>query len=402
MQARLQDVAVKAEVSAQTVSRVLRAPHLVAPDTAERVRAVMMELGYFGNQQATALRLGRTHTIGLLFPLHDSLPMPFPLEVIAGAEERAFARGYSLVMCDSSGPPEREAESLSVLLSQRVAGIIYTAPRCRPETHPACARLLKSGVPVVVISSDPRDLPYGHVRTDDRRAGYVAVRHLLDLGRRRIAVVAGAGPPIDDRLDGATTALREAHLAPGETPLYVGPETADGGRAAAEAIVARPVPWPDGIFVTTDIMALGLLEVLRSAGLRVPEDSAVVGHDDLFAASIAVPALTTIAPPRRQMGQHCVDLLLAGEDTAPMVHVLDAELVVRESTIGSGAGARSGLRTPLSVPEPWSAWRRQRATVRSHGPGAPAGITTSTLGRRGEIGSSPPRAAPRQDAAQVR
>src|SRR2546429_4392687 len=124
MRARLQDVAARANVSMQTVSRVLRAPDLVKPATATRVRAAMAELGYVRNEQATALRLGRTHTIGMLFQLHDSLPMPFALEVIAGAEERAVARGYSLVMCDTSGSPDEEAEVLSLLLRQRVAGII--------------------------------------------------------------------------------------------------------------------------------------------------------------------------------------------------------------------------------------------------------------------------------------
>lgn len=396
MQARLQDVAARAQVSMQTVSRVLRAPNLVAPATAARVRAVMDEMGYVRNAQATALRLGRTRTIGLLFQLHDSLPMPFPLEVIAGAEEHAVARGYSLVMYDTSGTLEDEAEVLALLLSQRVAGVIYTGPRCRPETHPACATLLASGVPVVVISSDPHDLPYKHVRTDDVRAGYVAVRHLLDVGRQRLAIVAAAGaaltqafaawPAISDRLDGAAAALREAGLAADDAPLYLAPNTAEGGRGAGAMILAGARPLPDGIAVTTDIMALGLLEALRAAGVRVPEDIAVVGHDDLFTASIAVPSLTTIAPPRRQMGHDCVDLLLRtpagteGTDT----HLLDAELIVRESTIGSGPAAREGLRVPVSHEEAWSAWRQQVPALHADRNDAPP-VAVHTLGQREEV-----------------
>ncbi len=360
-QARLQDVAARAQVSAQTVSRVLRSPHLVATGTAARVRGAMEELGYSRNEQAAALRLGRTRTIGLLFHLLDALPLPFPLEVIAGAEERAFARGYSVIMCDTSGSTDKEADYLSFLVRQRVAGIIYTAPRCTPERHPACASLLRSGVPVVVISSDPHDLPYRHVRTDDARAGYVAVRHLLDLGRRRIAIVADSGrvptgvsvgAPIRDRLNGAADAWREAGGAPDAAPLYLAPETFAGGRAAGEAILAR-APLPDAIFATTDSMALGLLDIFRSSGVRVPEDIAVLGHDDLFTSSITVPALTTIAPPRRRMGQECIDLLLdPGDDPTEAVHVLDAELIARASTIGAAA-SQGGLRTPLSADAAW-------------------------------------------------
>ncbi len=400
-QVRLRDVAERALVSAQTVSRVLRAPHLVAPETAERVRAAMADLDYLGNEQATALRLGRTQTIGLLFHLLDSLPMPFPLDVIAGAEERAFARGYSLVMCDSSGPSDKEADYLSLLLSQRVAGIIYTAPRCRPDLHPACASLLRSGIPVVVISSDPQDLPYCHVRTDDVRAGYVAARHLLDVERRRIAIVAATSavptevfsgwPAIADRLKGATAGLREAGLAADDVPLYLAPNTFDGGRIAGEMILARQTIVPDGIFVTTDILGLGLLEALRSSRVHVPDDIAVVGHDDLFTSSIAVPALTTIAPPRRQMGRDSIDLLLRAEANrvGPVVHMLDAELIVRESTIGAGTTARDGLRTPLSSANAWSEWRRQLPAAHAPGEVATSRVTVSTLGQQEKVDSWP-------------
>jgi len=412
MQVRLQDVAARAAVSAQTVSRVLRSPHLVTPETATRVRAVMVELGYFRNEQATALRLGRTRTIGLLFQLYDSLPMPFALDVIAGAEERASARGYSLVMCDTSGSPDEEADYLSLLLRQRVAGVIYTAPRCRPETHPACASLLRSDIPVVVISSDSRDLPYCHVRTDDTRAGYVAVRHLLDVGCRRIATVAAtstvptevfaARPAISDRLDGASTALHEAGLAADTAPLYTAPNTSDGGRAAGKMMLTRQEPLPDGIFATTDILALGLLEALHSADVRVPDDIAVVGHDDLFTSSIAVPALTTIAPPRRQMGQDSIDLLLqAGTDgAASTVHMLDATLIVRESTIGSGARARGGLRTPLSTPTAWSAWRAQMRVARPEQDIPAASVTLSTLARRETVRERRPALTAPHDQGQ--
>jgi len=356
----------------------------------------MDELGYVGNEQARALRLGRTRTIGLLFDLLSSLPMPFWLDVIAGAEERAYAAGYSLVMCDSSGSADKEAEYLSLLLGQRVAGIIYTSPQCRSDAQLACARLVESDTPVVVISSEPHDLPYDHVRTDDKRAGYVAVRHLLDVRRHRLAMVAATAgameqvfapwSAINDRLEGAAYALRDTGLSPADIPVYVASNTADGGRAVGQAILSKGTPLPDGLFVTTDIMALGLLETLRSAGVRIPEDMAVVGHDDLFTSSISVPALTTVAPPRRKMGQECVDLLLRPRDgrRTSRVHMLDADLVVRESTVGTAVALRGDRRTPISHVEAWTMWRNQSPVTRPFGGDAGVRVTVDTLDRMTE------------------
>jgi len=393
MGVRMSEVAARAGVSTQTVSRVMRNSQQVATETADRVRAVMAELGYHGNAAAGALKSGHTRTVGLLFPF---LTLSIWSDVAAGAEELAHAHGYSLLLCDTSDSPSKEASYISLLLSQRVAGIVYALPRCRPHSEPACAALVASDIPVVVIGADQHDLPYTHVRTDDERAGYVAIRHLLDLGRRRIALIATGNPtppdllplqaPVQDRLAGVLRAMQDAGLDSGSTPLLVVPNSVEGGRAAGRALIEADGALPDGIFATTDAVGLGVIDALRLTGVAIPAEVAVLAHDGLEAGGVSVPSLTTIGPPRRAMGTACVDLLLraAAGFPLPSLQMLDAEFIVRESTAGSGPALRRGLATPLSDPLAWSRWRGQATAV---GP-EEAALVRLTLGQvlgRGEV-----------------
>jgi LacI family transcriptional regulator len=316
--------------------------------------------------------------------------MHFWSDVAAGAESEAHARGYSLFLCDTSDSLDKETAYIAHLLSHHVAGIIYVLPRCSPDQHGACATLLRTRVPVVIISSDVHDLPYCHVRTDDVRAGYVAARHLLDLGRRRLALIANAGETASglvpsghgdaDRLVGAGQALRAAGIDPDTVPLLLVPEGVEGGRSAGEALLASGLPVPDALLVTTDIVALGLLEVLREHGVRVPDDVAIVAHDGLLETSVAVPALSTIAPPRQAMGRACVNLLFRAQagETLPPAEVLDAVFIARESTVGTGSTQRQGIPTALSDPQAWSRWRDGLRAAAA--PAEPAPLTRRVLG----------------------
>jgi len=398
MGVRMREVAAQAGVSTQTVSRVMRGETWVAAATAQRVRAAMAELGYHGNAAAGALKRGQTRTLGLLFPLLETTFASFWPDVAAGAEALAHARGYSLLLCDTSDSLDKEEAYLSLLLSHRVAGIIYAQPRCRPDRHPVFASLRAANMPVVVVSSDEHDLPYPHVRTDDVRAGYVATRHLLDLGRRRLAFAgeAAAAPRAEqgfllkaayDRAMGMRHALVDAGLDAAETPLLLGRHSIEGGRAGGHARIAGSGPPPDAIFVATETMALGLLDVLRTHDLRVPADVALVTHDGLSAGASAFPSLTTIAPPRGEMGRTCVDALLrmaAGESISPL-SMLEAQFIVRESTAGVGAVPRQGLSTPLSAADAWSRWRTDPLVDATDGDNAP--VTRTTLGRVAYMGA---------------
>jgi LacI family transcriptional regulator len=369
---RMADVAARAGVSAQTVSRVLRNEPSVTAATAACVRAAMVQLGYHGNEAAAALKRGQAHTFGLLFPF---LKIPIWSEIAAGAESLAHERGYTLLLCDTSGSLEKESAYLTLLQSYRVAGIIYGTPRCRVAEDAACASLVASSIPIVVISADEHDLPYPHVHTDDTRAGYVAVRHLLDLGRRHISIIgtggvssAGLLPPetaILKRIRGARTALQEAGLAADDIAILLTDNTLNGGRAVGDWLLAEDRELPDALFVTTDFIALGILDSFRRVGVQVPEKIAVVSHDGSLASSVSVPSLTTIALPRVQMGRTCIDILMraaGGAGEGPTHHLLDAEFIVRESTAGIGRVPRSGVAMPLSGDAPWSAWRADQGT----------------------------------------
>lgn len=371
MVVRMADVASRAGVSAQTVSRVLRQSPRVAPVTAARVLTAVRELGYHGNEAAGALKRGQTRTFGLLLPF---LGMPFWAEVAYGAEEMAYAHGHTLLLCNSSGPIRKEADNLALLLGHRVAGIVYATPRCRPYEHPECASLLASGIPVVLISADLDDLPYCHIHTDDRRAGYVAVRHLLDRGCARIALVSASDAaavertPVDEaavgrRLAGARRAIEEASLG-APAAEYAAPCTMEGGYAVGEMLLDGGHPLPEGIFVTNDIVAVGILEVFRGAGVSVPEECAIVAHDGLYPApSGRMPALSTIALPSKDMGRACIDLLLGAQrgEALPEAYSFEAELIVGSSTIGFGAHVERRRGTPISDPQAWSRWREPLA-----------------------------------------
>ncbi len=360
MRVRLQEVARRASVSMQTVSRVIRTPHLVSRETAERVHQAMQELGYVKNEQAVALRLGRTRTIGLLLPL---LAIPFWSEVAAGAEARAHEHGYSLLLCDTSDSAAKEEQYIALLLGYPVAGIIYAHPRCRPETHSACATLVQSDMPVAVISIDPQDLPYTHVHTDDRRAGYVAIRHFFELGRKRLTLVSNNHGASLERVRGAYEALQEQGIPEETLTAYIVHDSYEGGYAIGEHIATAQEPLPDAIFSTTDTITFGLLEALRSAGIAIPNDIAVASHDGLTASAFVVPPLTTIAPRAREMGALCIEYLLdkknAGAQPQSVPQIVEADLLVRASTVGSDYASFHSFSTPISDAEAWSRWRTQ-------------------------------------------
>ncbi|HEY4388223.1 MAG TPA: LacI family DNA-binding transcriptional regulator, partial [Ktedonobacteraceae bacterium] len=350
--------------SMQTVSRVIRTPHLVAPETVTLVRAAMEELGYVRNEQATALRLGRARTIGLLLPL---LARPFWSEFVAGAEIRAHEQGYSLLLCDTSDLASEE-ECIALLLGYQVAGIIYVPLHKHTKTHPARAMLIQSGTPTVVASVYTDDL-HDYVRTDDRRAGYVIACHLLDLGHRRIVVVTEKGELLYERIQGVYDALRDAGIDGEISCVFLASNAYEGGFAAGQTILENGKPLPDAIFVTTDMMALGLLEALRSSGIRIPEDIAVASHDGLHASAFVTPPLTTVAPRAREMGKTSVDTLLRipVEKSPPSVHMIEADLLVRASTIGAERAALHTFSTPISAPDAWSCWRTQPAPTQRKG-----------------------------------
>ena len=290
MTVSVKDVAALADVSVGTVSNVLNRPGKVAPATAERVLAAIEQLGFVRNDAARQLRAGRSSSIGLVVL---DVRNPFFTDVARGAERRAAESGLD--------------------------------------------RLHRHGIPAVLVDRRSDDDDFSSVSVDDHAGGYLAVRHLLDTGRRRIAFV--GGPPsirqVGDRLAGARRAVAEEPDA-GLEVLETGALTVLEGRAVGERLRHRsPRERPDAVFAANDLLAVGLLQALVMLGpVMVPDEIAIIGYDDIdFSAATVVP-LSSIRQPSELIGFRAVELLIAeveGVGAREQV-VFQPELVVREST----------------------------------------------------------------------
>jgi LacI family transcriptional regulator len=331
--AGVKDVAARAGVSVGTVSNVLNRPETVSAPTRERVERAMGELGFVRNESARLLRAGRSRT--LAYVMLDATN-PFFTDVAQGMESAAEQADLSLFLCNSDNDPERERRYLSRLQEQRVQGVLITPNDPDDPTLDAMAR---QGTPVVVVDRVRDAESLCSVAVDDTLGGWLAAQHLLDLGHRRIAFVGGPERigQVRDRRSGAAAAVSDAGLAPDRlVEVRTEAMTVAEGRGAGGRIAGMPAAErPTAAFCANDLLALGLLQSSVSLGMRVPDDLAIVGYDDIdFAAAAAVP-LTSVRQPRRQLGRRATELLV-DEATNPQHRhervLFTPELVARAST----------------------------------------------------------------------
>jgi LacI family transcriptional regulator len=335
--ATMNDVARAAEVSIATVSHVINGTRFVSPERVERVHAAMRELDYTPDATARSLRVGRTQTIGVVIPDNTN---PFFAELARWIEEAGFAAGYTTIMGNSCELPERELQYVTTLLSKRVDGLIL-APWGSPDR--ALQRVLRRApIPIVVIDRDDVPGSADVVLYDDVGGGRQAAEHLLELGHREIATIAGPADPghSPGRVQGFLGALEDAGIAPRADAIVASDYHFAGGRRATAELVGRGVPFT-ALFAGNDLMAAGAIRELAARGLSVPGDVALIGFDDAPLAEMTSPALTTVRQPVQAMGDRAVELLLARVETPDGAevgrHVLPTELVVRESTAPPGA-----------------------------------------------------------------
>jgi LacI family transcriptional regulator len=323
------DVAREAGVSIQTVSRVLNNKGEVTQATRRTVLEVIERLGYRPNGVARSLVTRRTLMLGLVVP---DIANPFFPEIARGAEDLAARAGYGVVLCNTVEQPAREEAALQLLADKRVDGVIVCSARLPDDQlHPLLARYRAA---VLVNRVGPRALA-GVVRVDDEDGARQAVVHLLDRGRRVVAIL--AGPPNSRsghaRVRGACAALAGAG-APVDPALIIPctPDLAGGDRACREVLAgARRV---DALLCYNDLVAVGALQACRDLGVRVPDDLAVVGNDDILLAGLIAPALTTLRVSKYEIGAAAMQMLLrrvAGR-SGKHEHVVRPELIVRAST----------------------------------------------------------------------
>jgi DNA-binding LacI/PurR family transcriptional regulator len=332
--ANLSDVAARAGVSVRTVSNVVNDfPH-VAPATREKVRRALDELGYRPNLAARQLRGGRTGMVGLVVP---EIASPSFGELASALVAAAAARGWTVLIDETGGDADRERLLLGSSGARLVDGLIFSPWALAPEelTHRPGA------VPVVLLGERGADGPVDHVAIDNVRAAAEATAHLLGLGRRRIAAI-GLQPHLTNntaaqRLLGHRAALAEMGIAPDPRLEIAVPRLhrADGA-AAMQALLASNVR-PDAVFCFTDQLALGALRALADHHLRVPDDIAVLGFDDIEDGAYSVPSLSTVAPAKDEIAVLALDCLLAriaARDEQARDLVAGHRLIARESTIG--------------------------------------------------------------------
>lgn len=329
----VKDVAAAAGVSLGTVSNVLNRPEKVLPATRDHVLAVIDQLGFVRNDAARQLRAGTNRAVGMIVL---DVRNPFFTDVAQGVEERLGEDRRPLILGNSGQDVDRESTYLDLFEEQRVSGLLITPVG---QVLGRLRRLRDRGTAIVVVDRRIGSREFSSVTVDDKRGGRIAAEHLVGTGRRRIAFVGGPQglSQVKHRLRGAQDVV-DASAGVTLTFVETAAMDADAGRRAAEQLVALGVrSRPDAIFAANDLIALGVLQALTLAGVRVPDDIAILGYDDIdFAASAAIP-LSSVRQPREQLGAVAADTLLeviADPSAKVREVVLEPELVVRRSTGG--------------------------------------------------------------------
>jgi len=329
----IRDVAELAGVSVGTVSNVLNRPDLVTPSTRTRVQAAIAELGFVRNESARQLRAGQSRTLGLVVL---DVANPFFTDVARGVEDTASAAGLAVILCNSDEKSSKEHAYLDLLEEQRVKGILITPADGISER---LGDLRRRGTPVVLLDQRSTRKDQCSVSVDDALGGELAVSHLLDYGHRRLAFVGGpmSISQVQDRLRGARLAIKNADdAAELMVQTTAGLNVSAGRTAAADLIKIPRSRRPTAVFCANDLLALGVLQELTHQSVRVPQDMAIVGYDDIDFASAAAVPLSSVSQPRHQLGRTAAELLI--EETADGGHhkhqqvVFEPELVIRESS----------------------------------------------------------------------
>lgn len=328
-----EEVAAAAGVSIRTVSNVVSGFRHVAPSTRERVLEAIERLDYHPSELARSLRTGRSGLVGLMLP---DLDVPYFSQITRAFVEQGAKRGLTVVIDQTDGDRDRELS----WMRRAANGSLFEALILHPlGLRPEDVSLVPDGVPVVFVGEQPHP-GFDQVMVDSVEAATVAVDHLIGLGRKRIAFVGDQGQSKGtsaQRLAGYRNAMRKAGLTIDDDAVVpVEHFTRTAGYESMARLLELPDP-PDAVFCVADPLALGALRALADRGVRVPEEIAVAGFDDIEDGRFSTPRLTSISPDKNWLAEAVFDRLLMqmrGEEPEPQVILAPYELVVRESTVG--------------------------------------------------------------------
>lgn len=331
MTVTIKDIAKKAGVSYATVSRALTNRPEVNEKTRRDIQKLAEEMGYKPNALARGLVTRESKTLGLIIP---DITNPFFPEVARGVEEAASRSGYNVFLCNTNWDAEKERTYIEVLEEKRVDGLIVASVTDDAKTLEGFTR---GGAPLVLVNRVLKDIDTHYVVIDNLKGGYMVVEHLLGLGHKRIAFIGGLRhvEATRERLQGYMLALSSGGIPVDDKLVYSGAFKKESGYQNAMKLLEVDQP-PTAIFAANDILALGVIQAVQEAGLKVPDDIAVVGFDDIAFASYAEVSLTTIAQPKYIMGEMAAKILMEdikeGAVREKKHIVLQPSLVVRKSS----------------------------------------------------------------------
>lgn len=328
--ARLSDVAQRSGVSVATVSRHLNGKIQLPAATVARIESAITALGYQPNPHARSLSLGRSETIGLVIP---DIANPYFARLAAAVERAARRHGLGVLLCATLNEGEREHEYLRRLGRNHLDGLIFGTNH--PSDGSLAAEINKANRRVVIIDEDVEGAHGSKIFCDNEQGGYLAGRHLLAEGHRRIAFFGGPEFLMStrERIAGCRRAMEEGSPDAVFAHLMFGDYSLEHGRRAAERLLeARD--GTTAVLISSDEIAIGALDVFRDAGVKIPQQLSVVGFDDIAPFHLFDPPLTCIRQPVDEMGRRAVELLVSGMAGARMktaVECLPVELMVRGS-----------------------------------------------------------------------
>ena len=349
--ATIVEVAKRADVSIATVSNVIRGTRKVSPKLTERVRAAIRELNYSPNEIARSLKVRQTRMLVMVLP---DITNPFFPEIIRGAEDTAFERGYFLMTANTDEQIGRERRIVAALRSYRVDGVLLASASGTDTSH--LQSTIDAGVALVCLDRTVPGVRTDAVLLDNVRGARECVRHMIQKGHRSIAIITGS---LDvqtgrERLRGYEEALREADIPIEAQRILEGDFRHDSGYRLGKQIVESG-NRPTAIFVCNGVMTLGVLKAFEELKVRCPQDFALATFDDLAVDSPFHPHLTTVVQPSYEMGARAAAMIidriegrLSNETTTVRVA---PTLIVRESTKSPRAAERSGLRAKAGEPQ---------------------------------------------------
>jgi DNA-binding LacI/PurR family transcriptional regulator len=325
----IKDVASRAQVSPATVSRVINHQPHVAQPIRERVLQAISDLNYRPNRTAQRLRAANSSLIGVIL---SDIKNPFYTLALSGIENVLSKQGLSILICNSSMDQARENDFITLMLAEGVAGLIVAPAK---ESSDALADAVRDGLPLVVIDRRMSRPQTDVVLADNRSGARLAVQHLLKLGHHRIAMVSGPQHLTSgrERYGGYLEALEEAGVPLDERLVRFGDYQLESGYTLTRDLLCQP-DLPSALFIGNNLMTIGALNAIHELGVRIPDEIAVIGFDDLPWAASLNPPLTTVGQPAFDIGVHAAELLL-NRMTFPgrpaRAVVLGTELIVRAS-----------------------------------------------------------------------